>query len=348
MKVLDLFSGIGGFSYGLESTGGFQTVAFAECEPYPIAVLKKHWPTVRVYEDVRQITATRLFRDGIEPDVITGGFPCQDISAAGLQAGIEGERSGLWSECSRILGEVRPRYAIFENVTNLLSGNKGEWFERVLWDISKVGYDAEWHCISASSIGAPHKRDRVWIVAYPNCHDGGTGRCSKPSERKSWVESRGGSSRFPHDAEALQKSSLHYNPHSLRLRKQNKLETNTKIWGKNAGYVNPLCSSVSYPNRKGLEGSEETGDTSSKRPESHEQLTGCHKIKPTWKDVNGVCGMDDGLSYWLHTPEPPRVTEENEKAKPRLKALGNSIVPQIAYLIGQEILNYEESLCQQQ
>ena len=292
MKVLDLFSGIGGFSYGLESTGGFETVAFAECEPYPIAVLKKHWPTVRVYEDVRQITATRLFRDGIEPDVITGGFPCQDISTAGQQAGIEGERSGLWSECARILGEVRPRYAIFENVTNLLSGNKGKWFERVLWDISKVGYDAEWHCISASSIGAPHKRDRVWIVAYPNGN-------SKPI--------------CPINAGALQKASLY-----------------------------------AYPNGKGLEGSEETGDTSSKRPESHEQLAGCHKIKSTWKDVSGVCGMDDGLSYWLHTPEPPRVTEKNEKATPRLKALGNSIVPQIAYLIGQEILNYEESLCQQQ
>lgn len=292
MKVLDLFSGIGGFSYGLESTGGFETVAFAECEPYPIAVLKKHWPTVRVYEDVRQITATRLFRDGIEPDVITGGFPCQDISTAGQQAGIEGERSGLWSECARILGEVRPRYAIFENVTNLLSGNEGKWFERVLWDISKVGYDAEWHCISASSIGAPHKRDRVWIVAYPNGN-------SKPI--------------CPINAGALQKASLY-----------------------------------AYPNGKGLEGSEETRDTSSKRPESHEQLTGCHKIKPTWKDVSGVCGMDDGLSYWLHTPEPPRVTEKNEKATPRLKALGNSIVPQIAYLIGQEILNYEESLCQQQ
>lgn len=292
MKVLDLFSGIGGFSYGLESTGGFETVAFAECEPYPIAVLKKHWPTVRVYEDVRQITATRLFRDGIEPDVITGGFPCQDISTAGQQAGIEGERSGLWSECARILGEVRPRYAIFENVTNLLSGNEGKWFERVLWDISGVGYDAEWHCISASSIGAPHKRDRVWIVAYPNGN-------SKPI--------------CPINAGALQKASLY-----------------------------------AYPNGKGLEGSEETRDTSSKRPESHEQLTGCHKIKPTWKDVSGVCGMDDGLSYWLHTPEPPRVTEKNEKATPRLKALGNSIVPQIAYLIGQEILNYEESLCQQQ
>ena len=115
MKVLDLFSGIGGFSYGLESTGGFETVAFAECEPYPIAVLKKHWPTVRVYEDVRQITATRLFRDRIEyPDVITGGFPCQDISQAGSQDGISGAQSGLWSELYRIISEVRPSYAIVE------------------------------------------------------------------------------------------------------------------------------------------------------------------------------------------------------------------------------------------
>ena len=280
MKVLDLFSGIGGFSYGLESTGGFETVAFAECEPYPIAVLKKHWPTVRVYEDVRQITATRLFRDGIEPDVITGGFPCQDISTAGQQAGIEGERSGLWSECARILGEVRPRYAIFENVTNLLSGNEGKWFERVLWDISGVGYDAEWHCISASSIGAPHKRDRVWIVAYPKGN-------SKPI--------------CPINAGALQKASLHPDPCSARSSIR-------------------LSRSLQWKER----------DT--RKPfNSHHQ-------HGRWSPKN----------HWTVEPSMGRVANGIPRRVAKLKALGNSIVPQIAYLIGQEILNYEESLCQQQ
>ena len=169
LKVLDLFSGIGGFSLGLERTGEFETVAFCEIEKFPQKVLAKHWPGVPIYEDVRELTAERLKADGIVPNVITGGFPCQDISVAGNQKGIgEGTRSGLWSECARLVGELRPDYAIFENVTALLAGESGKWFERVLWDISALGYDAEWHCIPASTVGASHKRDRVWIITYPN------------------------------------------------------------------------------------------------------------------------------------------------------------------------------------
>ena len=167
MKVLDLFSGIGGFALGLEAAG-FETAAFCEIDPYAQKVLKKNWPGVPIYDDVRRITADRLVSDGVGVDVITGGFPCQDISVAGNQKGIDAERSGLWSECSRLLGELRPQYAIFENVTNLLNGDGGNWFKRVLWDISQIGYDAEWHCIPASAVGAHHHRDRVWIVAYPS------------------------------------------------------------------------------------------------------------------------------------------------------------------------------------
>jgi len=167
VKVLDLFAGIGGFTIGLEKAG-FETVAFCEIEPYAQKVLKKNWPEVPIYDDVRTITAERLVSDGIRVDVITGGFPCQDISVAGNQAGIaDGTRSGLWSECARLIGELRPRYAIFENVTNLLNGERGDWFKRVLWDISAIGYDAEWHCIPASELGAHHHRDRVWIICYP-------------------------------------------------------------------------------------------------------------------------------------------------------------------------------------
>ena len=168
MRVLDLFAGIGGFTLGLERAG-FETVAFCEIDPYAQKVLKKNWPGVPIYDDVRTITAERLASDGIGVDVITGGFPCQDISVSGNQAGIQdGTRSGLWSECARLLGELRPRYAIFENVTNLLNGERGAWFKRVLWDISQIGYDAEWHCIPASELGAHHHRDRIWIIAYPS------------------------------------------------------------------------------------------------------------------------------------------------------------------------------------
>jgi DNA (cytosine-5)-methyltransferase 1 len=152
-----------------------ETIAFCEIESYPRKVLAKHWPNIPIYEDVRNVTKERLEADGIRPDVICGGFPCQDISVASKitegyarGAGIDGERSGLWSECARILGEFQPKYAIFENVTNLLNGEGGDWFKRVLWDISQVGYDAEWHCIPASHVGLPHIRDRIWIIAYPS------------------------------------------------------------------------------------------------------------------------------------------------------------------------------------
>jgi len=170
LRVLDLFSGIGGFSLGLERTGGFETVAFCEIEEFPRKVLAKHWPDVPIYEDVRNVTREALYRDGIAVDVITGGFPCQDLSVAGHQKGLDAERSGLWSEIARLTSELRPQYVIVENVTNLLSGpneKRGEWFGRVLSDLAEIGYDAEWDCILPFHVGIPSIRDRVWLCAYP-------------------------------------------------------------------------------------------------------------------------------------------------------------------------------------
>jgi len=174
LRVLDLFSGIGGFSLGLERTGGFQTVAFCEINSFCRGVLAKQWAGVPIYDDVQNLDAATLRRDGIAVDVITGGFPCQDLSWAGKRAGIEGEKSGLWSELARLIGDVRPRYAIVENVTNLLGGpseKRGGWFGRVLGDLAAIGYDACWDCIPAASVGAPHVRDRVWIIAKPQHSD---------------------------------------------------------------------------------------------------------------------------------------------------------------------------------
>ena len=162
MNVLDLFSGIGGFSIGLERAG-MRTVAFCETERFCRAVLAKHWPSVPCYDDVRTLTADRLARDGINVDVICGGFPCQDISHAGKGAGLAGQRSGLWYEFHRLIEEIHPRYAIIENVSALR--NRG--LDAVLGGLAAIGYDAEWHCIRAARVGLPHSRDRVWIVAYP-------------------------------------------------------------------------------------------------------------------------------------------------------------------------------------
>jgi DNA (cytosine-5)-methyltransferase 1 len=162
MNVLDLFSGIGGFSLGLERAG-MRTVAFCEIDEYARAVLRKHWPDVPCYDDVRNLTADRLRADGIHVDVICGGFPCQDISYAGKGAGLAGERSGLWGEYARLISELRPRFVVVENVAALL----GRGLAEVLGELATIGFDAEWHCIPAAAVGAPHRRDRIWIIAYP-------------------------------------------------------------------------------------------------------------------------------------------------------------------------------------
>ena len=163
MKVLDLFSGIGGFSLGLERAG-METVAFCEFDKHAQKVLKKHWPDVTIYDDVRTLDG-KQFRGSV--DVVCGGFPCQDLSVAGKKAGFDGARSSLYREMLRIIGECMPRYAIFENVTGLLTGESGKWFGQFLYDLAEIGFNAEWHCIPASELGAHHHRDRVWIIAYP-------------------------------------------------------------------------------------------------------------------------------------------------------------------------------------
>jgi DNA (cytosine-5)-methyltransferase 1 len=177
LKLLDLFSGIGGFSLGLERSGAFETVAFCEIEPFCRKVLKKHWPEVPQYGDIRGLSASQLELDGIRVDAICGGFPCQDISFAGKGAGLAGERSGLWFEFARLIGEIRPRYVIVENVSALLVRG----LDVVLGTLAEIGYDAEWHCIPAYHVGAHHERDRVWIVAYPTAR--GSIEAGKDSKR---------------------------------------------------------------------------------------------------------------------------------------------------------------------
>lgn len=163
LKVLDLFSGIGGFSLGLELTGGFETVAFCEIENHAKKILRKHWKNIPIHEDVKALKID----GGI--DVITGGFPCQDLSIAGQRKGIvNGERSSLWGEMLRLTRDLRPRYMLAENVTGLLTGDDGQWFGKLLQDLASIRYDVEWHRISAADIGASHCRERVWIVAYPS------------------------------------------------------------------------------------------------------------------------------------------------------------------------------------
>lgn len=159
MKVLDLFSGIGGFSLGLERAG-METIAFCESDKDCHKVLNKHWPKVPIFNDIKKLNG----REFKEVSVLCGGFPCQDISVAGKKKGLKGERSGLWYQYLRLISEVRPKYAIIENVSNLRSKGLGQ----IIKDLWEIGYDCEWHILSASNIGAVHPRERTWIIAYPD------------------------------------------------------------------------------------------------------------------------------------------------------------------------------------
>jgi len=173
MNVLDLFSGIGGFSLGLERSG-MKTVAFCEQDVECRKVLNKYWPNVKIFKDIKNMKykdnhfghskGEGAFWNETEIDLICGGFPCQDISIAGKQKGLKGERSSLWFEFKRIIKEVRPKYVIVENVANL----RNQGLNEILKDFGSIGYDCEWHIISARSIGAPHLRERIWIIAHAN------------------------------------------------------------------------------------------------------------------------------------------------------------------------------------
>lgn len=170
MNVLDLFSGIGGFALGLERAG-FRTTAFCEIEPHCRAVLRKHWPETPIYDDVRTLTASALSRDGIEVDVICGGFPCQPWSLAGQRKGRDDDRD-LWPEMLRIIGDCQPRWVIGENVPGL-DDKRFMALDGVLSDLENAGYEARPFEIPACAVDAPHKRSRLFIVA--NAKHGGRG-----------------------------------------------------------------------------------------------------------------------------------------------------------------------------
>jgi DNA (cytosine-5)-methyltransferase 1 len=181
LRLLDTFSGIGGFSYAAERlVGGYQTVAFVEREPFCQFVLRKHWPDVPIHDDI-----TTFSPQPGSADVVCGGFPCQDISKAGKQAGIQhGTRSGLFHELIRVVRLVRPQFVVLENVSAILANG----LDTVLGELAQAGFDAEWACIPASAVGACHQRDRWWLVAYPSRqqrHDRGSAHPAKPTRAAS-------------------------------------------------------------------------------------------------------------------------------------------------------------------
>ena len=184
LTFISLFAGIGGLDLGLERAG-LRCVAQVEIDAYCQKVLAKHWPDVPRFRDVRAVGVHNL----PVADCLVGGFPCQDISNAGKRVGIEGERSGLWGEYARLIGELRPCYVVVENVAALLGRGMGV----VLGDLAARGYDADWQCLPAAAVGAPHIRDRVFLIGYraPATNQGTAGErrlLADPTGGRQWAD----------------------------------------------------------------------------------------------------------------------------------------------------------------
>jgi DNA (cytosine-5)-methyltransferase 1 len=294
LRILDLFSGIGGISLGLERTGGFETAAFCEIDKAAQKVLKKHWPDVPIFEDVKSLSTKDI--DGAI-DIICGGFPCQDISIAGKGAGLAGERSGLWWEFHRLIKEAKPKWVIAENVSALRSRGLDE----VLGSLAEIGYDAEWHCIPASAVGAPHRRDRIWIVAYPHSSvEADGGECPLSSQ-----EGDGGN-LGPSGGRSDDRQGC--------------------VRGSGQGSQDGLA----YPDHSGLQGGQRLRDN------LEEVIRGW---AATPRPTSQRCPISGGTLYsWDTEPGVGRVADGIPGRVDRLKQLGNAVVPQIPELIGRAIL----------
>jgi len=281
LSHLDLFSGIGGFSLGLESAGLVETVAFCDYESYCQKVLRKHWPNVPIYGDVKELNYEKLRADGIDTiDIITGGYPCQPFSVAGSQKGEQDPRH-VWPEMFRLIQEFKPSWVIGENV----SGHIKLGLDTVLENLESEGYSARTFSISASSVGANHKRERVWTLAH--------------SRRSSGREQ---SSR---DKES------------------------SRLWS----FEKTKRSTDTSEATGSSERAETMADTKSGNRNEHE--TNREHGKTTSQEIPRDRGSISRVSSWWEVePDVGRVAYGVSKGVDRLKCLGNSVVPQVPFLIG--------------
>ena len=344
MKLLDLFSGIGGFSLAASWVwqDELEIAGFCEIDKYAQKVLQKNFPGVPIHEDITKLDG----KDFKNIDLLTGGFPCQDISVAGKGAGIEGSRSGLWFEMHRIIREVRPRFALIENVP-MLTIRGGT---RVIADLAEIGYDAEWQIVGADDVGAWHRRKRIWIVAYPNRDrtkwnesENGTGRRSEQSgenvpdtkqrnvqagcKRQRKICKVGAGKRISSDVTSSREDIPNTNRTGNRtsrfgINKHRKTKTQR-----------PECE-ISRPQFESSRHGEDVPDTNSKRRCSGDTR------RQNAKDV-GELRRSERFGYWDFEPNVGRVAHGIPNRVDRLKGLGNAIVPQVAALIMERIKNID-------
>jgi len=299
-NVGSLFSGIGGIELGFEREG-FRTKWFIENAEYCQAVLRKHWPDVPIYGDIREIDFKKLKR----VDVLTGGFPCQDISKANPRGnGIAGSRSGLWSYYAKVIREIRPKYAVIENVPAL--ANKG--LNIVLRDITEAGYDAEWFTLRASDFGALHKRERLFIIVYPNIYE-----LDKERRVQKWKETTiDGVNTSPntHEFGLLGMQSGKY---AMEWKEQTFDEATPSF------ITDDWEERISRFRRESLQG--QYGFSWCQDVRKVEDLQGRSDIpEPLFR------GGRDGLPFWMD----------------RIKCCGNAVVPQVAQFIARRIKEIEK------
>lgn len=323
MRFVELFAGIGGFSLGFERAG-MECVGHVEIEPYAQKVLLKHWPDVPLLPDVTKVKGDEFG----QVDVLCGGFPCQDISVAGNQKGLidengESTRSGLYDEIIRIARICRPKYIVLENVAALLS--RAEWFGYVLGRLAEIGYDAEWQIIRASDVGAPHKRARVWIVAYPN-----TDHSTDGTEQRQQLQRTKEPARSSQD-------ELETGGHVAHPRR--KPEGCEKKPERTSDNTSRCCSWEDSRSKK-AGGKNNVADTDKERLQGFR----ANGDKERWQEQNerqaGLCrgARPERDSIWEAEPNVGRVANGVPSRTHRLKCLGNALIPQIAEFIGNQII----------
>ena len=359
---LDLFSGIGGFALAARWVGGIRTIGFCDVEDYACKTLEKNFKGIPIFRDVR-----KLHPDGIIPrdgriDFITAGFPCQDLSVAGNQAGIEADRSGLFFEIMRLSDEilaycgVRPAL-VLENVSNILAGDGGSWARTVYGELACRGYCVEWKIVSASDVGAPHQRKRWWCIAYVADSEGKLSNVIDHFSRDSMGRKQAFKSGNGSGETDMADSSLQFLD---SLHDEGSKEGGSKTSSQRTGdSCNKDVSQVADSNgtgckeRRGTEsvqsesvtaecGSEDVSDSDCKGWKKRKGETGQgifrtitsnRETTSARESERGLGGMADGIPDWLDEPgDIPRVTTGQKNRVARLKGLGNAVVPQCAMI----------------
>ena len=309
MKVLDLFSGIGGFSYGLDQVG-FKTVAFCEMDQYCKLVLQKHWKGVKIYNDVKELKGQEVIKEHGTIDLITGGFPCQPFSIAGSRKGTNDNRH-LWPQMFRLIKELKPRWVIGENVRNIISIQDGMVFETVCTDLEGEGYEVRAFNIPAAGIGAPHKRERIWIVANSR----------RTLRERSKFQGENANESKQEDANQYQRSSS--------TSTDNVADTNTRL---SNGSIEEVQSGGQTFNT-----SSQRTDVAYTYSQRQQEQCGPESIQKERNEPQRSSSQE-GHTGWEFEPDVGRVANGISGRVHRLKALGNSIVPQIAKEIGRAIM----------